>query len=92
MSRQASLNLEHKHSQDKINGAEENNEKLEIYSPRGGHDLISNDEEKQKHISSKFGMDAIELENLMGYYKERGADFRDLKYFREKKSVAQLIL
>ena len=91
MSRQASLNLEHKHSQDKINGAEENNEKLEIYSPRGGQDLISNDAEKQKHISSKFGVDAIELENLMGFYKERGADFRDLKYFRETKSVAQLI-
>ena len=32
----------------------------------------------------------MELEGLMGKYKERGADFQDLKYF-EKKSVSELV-
>ena len=48
---------------------------------------IKNNEEKDKY----FEIDAIELENLMGKYKERGNDFNDLKYF-ETKSVNQLIL
>ena len=48
---------------------------------------IKNNQEKDKY----FEIDAIELENLMGKYKERGNDFNDLKYF-ETKSVNQLIL
>ena len=48
---------------------------------------IKNNEEKDKY----FEIDAIELENLMGKYKERGNDFNDLKYF-ETKSINQLIL
>ena len=37
-----------------------------------------------------FGVSAIDLENLMGMYKERGSDFADLKYFQTK-SVSQLV-
>ena len=37
-----------------------------------------------------FGVSAIDLENLMGMYKERGSDFADLKYFKTE-SVAQLV-
>ena len=84
MSRQVSINLDQKNSQEKLNGAEENPNKLEIYTPSKGNDLISQDADKAKHHSSKFGVDAIELEDLMGKYKERGADFQDLKYFTEK--------
>ena len=40
--------------------------------------------------SSDFNISAIDLENLMGKYKERGNDFQDLKYFEEK-SVSQLV-
>ena len=40
--------------------------------------------------NSDFGVSAIDLENLMGMYKERGSDFADLKYFQTK-SVAQLV-
>ena len=40
--------------------------------------------------SSEFEISPIDLENLMGKYKERGNDFKDLKYFEEK-SVNQLI-
>ena len=39
---------------------------------------------------SPFPIDAIELESLMGKYKERGVEFQDIKYF-QKKSVSQLI-
>ena len=41
-------------------------------------------------FSSDFNISAIDLENLMGKYKERGNDFLDLKYFEEK-SVAELV-
>ena len=39
---------------------------------------------------SSFNITALDLENLMGKYKERGTDFLDLKYFQEK-PVSQLI-
>ena len=91
MSRQVSINnLEPKNSQDKLNGVEEeNDDKLNIntHKPK---DLISNNEEKEKPQESLFPIDAIELENLMGKYKERGSDFQDIKYF-EDKPVSKLL-
>jgi Ca2+ transporting ATPase len=91
MSRQPSINIEQKNSRDNLNGAEEGDQnKLEVNAPEKEKDLISNDAEKPKHHSNKFGVDAFELENLMGKYKERGADFQDLKYFQNK-SVSQLL-
>ena len=51
-------------------------------------------EEKQKDIvdvqNNLFEIDATELENLMGKYKERGNDYQDLKYF-ETKPVSKLL-
>ena len=41
-------------------------------------------------INSDYNISPIDLENLMGLYKERGSDFADIKFF-EKKSVAQLV-
>ena len=55
--------------------------------------------EDQSHIelakennnkNSFFNITALDLENLMGKYKERGSDFADLRYF-EKKTVLQLV-
>ena len=40
--------------------------------------------------NSPFNITAIDLENLMGKYKERGSDFLDLKYLQEK-TVAQIV-
>ena len=90
MSRQNSINLEQKNSKDLINGSEINNkENLEVNQSQ--KDLISKEAEKAKHkTSSHFGIDALELEELMGKYKERGADFQDLLYF-QKKSVSTLL-
>ena len=90
MSRQNSINLEQKNSKDLINGSEINNkENLEVNQSQ--KDLISKDAERAKHkTSSHFGIDALDLEELMGKYKERGADFQDLLYF-QKKSVSTLL-
>ena len=49
-------------------------------------DFIKNKSE----TNTDFSISAIDLENLMGKYKERGTDFLDLKYFQEK-PVSQLI-
>ena len=40
--------------------------------------------------STDFNISAIDLENLMGKYKERGGDFADIRFF-EKKSVSELV-
>ena len=91
MSGQISLNLSQKNSKEQLNGAiDRNHDKLEVYSLPKENDLISKDAEKNNHKSSKFGVDAVELENLMGKYKERGADFQDLKYLQQK-SVSELL-
>ena len=45
---------------------------------------------KKTEMNTDFGVSAIDLENLMGLYKERGSDFADLKFF-ENKSVFQLV-
>ena len=62
-----------------------NNELINIDQ---GNIETNKNENTQKPPS--FNIDAMELEELMGKYKERGKDFDDLKYF-EKKSVGQLI-
>ena len=51
----------------------------------------NNQTENCKYSPEKgFSIDPLELESLMGKYKERGADFQDLKYF-EKKSIKELL-
>ena len=45
---------------------------------------------KKEEEHNYFEIDALELENLMGKYKERGSDFKDLKYF-ETKSIKEII-
>ena len=56
------------------------------------NDLMSQNEFlKDESINPPgFNISVIDLENLMGKYKERGNDFLDLKYFSEK-PVAELI-
>ena len=56
------------------------------------NDLMSQNEFLKDEIINPpgFNISVIDLENLMGKYKERGNDFLDLKYFSEK-PVAELI-
>ena len=44
-------------------------------------------------IKNKYGFEIspFELEEIMGSYKERGSDFRDLKYFSEQGGVVNLL-
>ena len=46
--------------------------------------------EKKEENNKTFGIVPIELENLMGKYKERGNDFKDLQYL-ENKGINELI-
>ena len=91
MSKQIEINPEQKDSKELIlNGSDgKNSEKISI-PPKNDKDLISNSGEKQSPKPSLFDIDVMELEGLMGKYKERGADFQDLKYFQEK-PVSKLI-
>ena len=91
MSKQIEINPEQKDSKELIlNGSDgKNTEKISI-PPKNDKDLISNSGEKQSPKPSLFDIDVMELEGLMGKYKERGADFQDLKYFQEK-PVSKLI-
>ena len=56
-------------------------EKDKEYKP----DITQKDSDQNRQ-NTKLGFDieAIDLENLMGKYKERGSDFQDLKYLEEK--------
>ena len=47
--------------------------------------------EEQNNKHPLFNITALDLENLMGKYKERGNDFLDLKYLQEK-TIAQIVL
>ena len=51
---------------------------------------LINDEEA---IEKKYGfkISYLQLETIMGYYKERGNDFQDLKYFKKQHGIEQLI-
>ena len=51
---------------------------------------LINDEEA---IEKKYGFKISfrQLETIMGYYKERGNDFQDLKYFKKQHGIEQLI-
>ena len=51
-----------------------------------GSEFFKNNEDTTK----KFDIDAKELQDLMGKYKERGSDFNDIRYL-EVKSVHQII-
>ena len=50
--------------------------------------LISEDESRNKY---GFGISPRKLEEIMGNYKERGSDYRDLKYFRDQDGITNLI-
>ncbi|MBR4618357.1 MAG: cation-translocating P-type ATPase [Bacilli bacterium] len=63
------------------------NNQIKLYS----NNNVNKKEEHTKVDLNTFEITAIDLENLMGKYKERGTDFKDLKYFEEEKSVSQLI-
>ena len=95
LNRRTNVNTE----RDMINIDEFKERKIEIV----GKDILRSNQnlntvniksEKNEKNSLKtangFDIDVIELENLMGKYKERGNDFQDLKYLQEK-GVEELI-
>ena len=53
--------------------------------------IIEENVEDGKEREYGFGITALELEKIMGEYKERGNDYRDLKYFRGKGGITYLL-
>ena len=47
------------------------------------HEIQKEEEEIKAHSSGMYGLDIIQIEKLMGYYKERGANFLDLETIKE---------
>ena len=85
---------------EQINAFDElNDKKIEIFKNdsyfKENFDTINNkdkvkSETNRMNTKNTFDIDAIELENLMGKYKERGKDFQDLKYLEEK-SIDEIV-
>ena len=83
------LNLNYKLKNTKEYNKEIQNNSINEIKVNSNKDIFQK-EDHTKLDSSNFEITAIDLENLMGKYKERGNDFKDIKYFEEK-SVNQLI-
>ena len=79
---------------EEINLDDFNDNKIEIVGSNilSKQNLNTNQKKTGKIIEDKnvlntkngFDISVIELENIMGKYKERGSDFQDIKYLREK--------
>ena len=83
------LNLNYKSKDIKEYTKESQNNSINKIQVDSNNEIFKR-EEHTKAGSNDFEITAIDLENLMGRYKERGNDFKDIKYFEEK-SVNQLI-
>ena len=56
----------------------EENEKAEKLA-----EIHKEEEEMKSHQSGKFGLDILQIEELMGFYKERDSNYRDLAKIKE---------
>ena len=83
------LNLNYKSKNEKENIKESQNNSINKIQVDSNNEIIKREEHTKVDLNN-FEITAIDLENLMGMYKERGNDFKDIKYFEEK-SVNQLI-
>ena len=88
MSTAANLNFNHK-NKGMFSERSQNAHLFQSQEEYNGNEYFKNEENNNEN-TNKFEIDALELENLMGKYKERGSDFNDLRYF-EIKSVKQII-
>ena len=50
-----------------------------------------NEEKEIIHESGMYGLKVVDLENLMGAYKERGSEFRDLKLIEKMGGVDEIL-
>ena len=88
MSTAANLNFNHK-NKGMFSERSQNAHLFQSQEEYNGNEYFKNEENNNEN-TNKFEIDALELENLMGKYKERGSDFNDLRYF-EIKSVKQIM-
>ena len=83
------LNLNYKSKNIKESIKESQNNSINKIQVDSNNEIIKREEHTKVELNN-YEITAIDLENLMGMYKERGNDFKDIKYFEEK-SVNQLI-
>jgi Ca2+ transporting ATPase len=73
----------------------ERNNIIEVESKKKGHEKkeqdLESEEDDKRYEKYGFGISAKELENIVGHYKERGDNFKDLEYFKKNKGVQRLI-
>ena len=63
--------------------------KMEVIPEQNESDLNNNDNRVDPSIYG-FGIDAVELEKIIGKYKERGTEYQDIKYFEENEGTEKL--
>ena len=64
---------------------------IEIKTKNPDEDKGSDDSDIKFKGEFGFAIDPLKLENIMGKYKERGTDYKDLIYFRKRGGVTRLI-
>ena len=78
------------------NNNQENENKENIIKSEASLNLVNKKNSKdqtqqEENKNSPFDIEVSALEQLMGYYKERGSDYQDLKFFEEKGGAEYLI-
>jgi len=56
---------------------------MEVIPEQNESELNKSNENKANPYMYGFGIDAVELEKIISKYKERGAEYQDIKYFEE---------
>jgi hypothetical protein len=61
--------------------------KMEVIPEQNESDFNKSNDNRVDPSIYGFGIDAIELEKIIGKYKERGSEYQDIKYFEENEGT-----
>ena len=64
--------------------------KMEVIPEQNESDLNKSNDNRVDPSIYGFGIDAVELEKIIGKYKERGTEYQDIKYFEENEGTEKL--
>ena len=64
--------------------------KMEVIPEQNESDFNKSNDNRVDPSIYGFGIDAIELEKIIGKYKERGSEYQDIKYFEENEGTEKL--
>ena len=72
------MNADNKNNDNKEQDKTQDIEKIEKIN-----EIKKEEEELKAHASGMYGLDIIQIEKLMGFYKERGVNYQDLETIKE---------